>query len=127
MRCAAARSWLTVVVVAAASLGGVRAGGGSLEHSIESEVWSERTDRPSIRRGPVMAYDSARHRLVLFGGYSARLGESRLGDTWEWDGDIWRRVSTTGPSPRAGHAMAYDSARGRVVLFGGYDGTYLGD
>ena len=26
----------------------------------------------------------------------------RLGDTWEWDGRRWTRMSDTGPSPRSG-------------------------
>jgi IPT/TIG domain-containing protein/galactose oxidase-like protein len=42
----------------------------------------------------------------------------------------WSPLSpATSPPPRAGHAMVYDSARGRTVLFGGYDPTfaYLSD
>jgi hypothetical protein len=67
-----------------------------------------------------MAYDSARGRVVLFGGNASVQGSNAfLGDTWEWDGTSWTLVATTGPSPRANHALAYDSARGRVVLFGG--------
>ena len=39
------------------------------------------------------------------------------------------RFPATSPSARGGSAMAYDAARGRVVLFGGadVDGTPLGD
>jgi hypothetical protein len=70
-----------------------------------------------------MAYDSARARVVLFGGYNG----SQLGDTWEWDGATWAQRATSGPSPRDSHAMVYESAHGRVVLFGGYGTTYLGD
>lgn len=32
-------------------------------------------------------------------------------------------VAETGPSPRMGHAMFYDSRRGAVILFGGNDGA----
>jgi hypothetical protein len=40
----------------------------------------------------------------------------------------WRnRTSSTLPPDRSENAMAYDSGRGRVVLFGGYDGSALGD
>ena len=45
-------------------------------------------------------------------------------------GATWTQVSTpVGPSIRAQHAMAYDSSRGKVVLFGGHDvnGTQLND
>ncbi|MBE7455469.1 MAG: hypothetical protein HS102_02390 [Planctomycetia bacterium] len=38
----------------------------------------------------------------------------------------WRRVDPS-PPPRTGHAMAYDSARGVTVLFGGWDGSYDGE
>jgi hypothetical protein len=64
-----------------------------------------------------MAYDVARRRTLLFGGTTAT--GALLGDTWEWDGSAWLQVSLGGPSPRLGHAMAYDAARSRVVLTGG--------
>jgi hypothetical protein len=32
---------------------------------------------------------------------------------------LWTQRSNFGPSPRVFHALAYDSNRGRVVLFGG--------
>ena len=62
-----------------------------------------------------MAFDAARQRVVLFGGYS-------LGDTWSWDGATWtQRTPAASPPARYGHAMAYDAVRQRVVLFGGAD------
>ena len=39
----------------------------------------------------------------------------------------WTQVSTLGPVGRFSHAMCYDQARGRVVLFGGHDIGRLGD
>src|ERR1700724_2123960 len=75
---------------------------------------------PAARWGHAMAYDSARQKTVLFGGYSSVIGVgSLLGDTWEWDGRSWTQVAASGPEPRARSAMAYDAARGRTVLFGG--------
>ena len=73
---------------------------------------------PGLRRHIKLAYDSARDRLVLYGGFddSGRILNS---DTWEWDGQSWSRVATDGPGPRASYAFAYDSLRRRVVLFGG--------
>jgi hypothetical protein len=78
---------------------------------------------PPGRTNAAMAYDSARNRLVLFGGTGA---SGELSDTWESDGRAWSTFSSnagTTPSARHGHSMAYDSARGRVVLFGGSDAT----
>jgi hypothetical protein len=73
-----------------------------------------------------MAFDSARARVVLFGGEGYGVGgTSQFNDTWEWDGDIWTQVSDMGPSPRQFHAMAYDTKRQRLVLFGGMVGTGL--
>ncbi|MFH1107718.1 MAG: kelch repeat-containing protein [Planctomycetota bacterium] len=85
---------------------------------------------PGTHQEHAMAYDSARGVTVLFGGYDydPDFGGTYLAETWEWDGVTWTQKSTTGPTPRAGHAMAYDSQRGVTVLFGGgyYDyGTQL--
>ena len=42
------------------------------------------------------------------------------GDTWEYDGSTWWQITTTSaPSARGGHALAYDSSRRVVVLYGG--------
>jgi hypothetical protein len=40
-------------------------------------------------------------------------------DTWVLDGTSWRRVAADGPPARARTALAYDSARRQIVLFGG--------
>jgi hypothetical protein len=76
---------------------------------------------PPPRWSPAMAYDAARDRVVMFGGYSP---PSLLADTWEWVGDTWVErtpspLLSVSPAPRWVHAMTYDSARERVVLFGG--------
>jgi hypothetical protein len=79
---------------------------------------------PRRRDYHAMANDTARGRVVLFGGYTqvTATDTQDTGETWEWDGTGWTLAATTGPSARRGHAMAYDSARGRVVLFGGNSG-----
>ncbi len=41
-------------------------------------------------------------------------------------GPTWASPATV-PAARSGHAMAFDQARGRAVLFGGHNGAYLGD
>ena len=73
---------------------------------------------PGLRRHIKLAYDCARDRLVLYGGFddSGRILNS---DTWEWNGQSWSRVATDGPGPRASYALAYDEQRRRVILFGG--------
>ena len=65
-----------------------------------------------------MAFDSARGRLVMYGGIDA--SDKWDQDVWEWDRERWHCIPTgTGPGDRAHHAMAYDSGRGRVVCRGG--------
>jgi hypothetical protein len=85
--------------------------------------------RPSARSNFGMSYDAGRDRTVLFGGSIAG-GNVKLGDTWEWIGSDWvRRFPTTNPTPRNVLSMAYDAARGRIVMFGGVaaTGQTLGD
>ncbi len=54
----------------------------------------------------------------MFGG---AVSSQTLNDTWEWDGTTWvQRTLAASPGGRTQHAMAYDAARSRVVLFGGY-------
>jgi hypothetical protein len=56
--------------------------------------------------------------VILFGGAVGSQGPAN--DTWQWDGKHWAQRGDFGPQPREITAMAYDGARGRVVLFGGY-------
>ncbi|MFN7972697.1 MAG: kelch repeat-containing protein [Acidobacteriota bacterium] len=71
------------------------------------------------RAGHAMTYDSARKRVVLFGGF----GASYMNDTWEHDGISWT-LQAPGPpglTPRDCPVMAFDAARAKVILFGGDD------
>ncbi len=63
------------------------------------------------------AYDSARGRLVRFGG-GAGPGQAAR-ETWEFDGQAWTLASSQGPSARFVPSMAYDPQRRVTVLFGG--------
>ncbi|MEZ0310684.1 MAG: hypothetical protein ACAI38_02865 [Myxococcota bacterium] len=120
-----------------------------------TNTWSDESglgaDQPSARTRHAMAYDRTRGVAVLFGGLDASsecrgddMGAGRAcDDTWEWgqwgipvcitdDAFCWREVTPVGspsPTPRSSHAMTYDVARQRVVLYGGQlaDGEELGD
>ncbi len=85
---------------------------------------------PSARWEHSLAYDPANNEFVMFGGRN--LAGTALTDTWvlTCSGATTCSWATggAGPSARYGHAMAYDPATARVVLFGGQSGaTLLGD
>ncbi len=84
---------------------------------------------PQSRQGHAMVYDAARGVTVLFGGSADDDGDDVvLGDTWTWNGSQWQQAHVSGPAARVLHAMAYDSLRQRVVLYGGWSGSVpLGD
>ena len=70
-----------------------------------------------------MTYDSARQRLVMFGGWAGITPNSEL---WEWNGTVWQQRTNGGPFPRSHSPLAYDAGRGRVVLHGGYLSSVAG-
>lgn len=78
---------------------------------------------PPARAGHAMAYDRGRGEVVLFGGFGYDRFPTQmilLGDTWVWNGTNWtQRNPVHSPPARVWSAMAYDAARGEVVLFGG--------
>lgn len=84
---------------------------------------TEGTDFPWARRGHAMAYDANAGGVVIFGGDGA---SDLLSDTWVWDGTDWADITpspgvegTDFPTKRENHAMAWDSSRSTLVLFGG--------
>ncbi len=88
----------------------------------DGATWTQRssTGAPMFRSGSGLAYDAARGRLVLFGGY----GGFPLAETWEWDGAVWvQRNPAETPPARGEPSMVYDSARRVVVMFGGRAAT----
>jgi uncharacterized protein (TIGR03437 family) len=81
---------------------------------------------PSPRESYALAYDSAHHQIVLFGGTMSS-DIAAYNDTWVWDGTNWtQQFPKNSPPGRFSHAMAYDSVHGQVVLFGGSTAYYGG-
>ncbi|MDY0004664.1 MAG: DUF4215 domain-containing protein, partial [Polyangia bacterium] len=80
---------------------------------------------PASRYAHGMAYDARRGKILMFGGtHFDGAAFTPLRDTWEWDGAWVRRTPKNIPPARSGHAMAYDAARERVLLFGGSSGQF---
>jgi hypothetical protein len=103
-------------------------GSGDANNSFLADTWRFRKGQwtpveaagPNERAEAAIAYDRRRARIVMFGGYHRSAhGTQPLGDTWEWDGEQWRKVALDGPIPRNSAAMSYDEQRHRIVLFGG--------
>ena len=90
--------------------------------------WSKLTTSPAplARNGHTLT--AQQDGLLLFGGATATAVYAS--DTWLWNGLSWtQRTPATSPPPRYIHSMAFDSGRGRVVVFGGYstNSTILSD
>ncbi len=104
----------------------------------DSWAWAESrweplgVNGPSPRTFAAVAHDPATGAVFLFGGNSVLFGprtfsgkpklDSTLSDLWRWDGAEWEEIRPTGPSPsaRSEAAVAFDSKRGNLLLFGGY-------
>jgi hypothetical protein len=70
----------------------------------------------------MVAYDSVRRVVVLFGGSGPEGAGQGLyfQDTWTWDGTQWQRQYPQHmPSPRMRAGMAFDERHGVIVMFGG--------
>ncbi len=79
--------------------------------------WRQVPDHPA-RDHHSMVTDG-RGQVLMFGGIPAERSGAWPTDTWELKDGKWLRAATEGPPGRARTAMAYDSKRRQVVLFGG--------
>ena len=103
--------------------GGEGSGGTPLGDTWEwyGASWTQAADSgPAACRSAAMAFDGSVS--LLFGGTQQVAGAAmprffRL--TWEWNGERWTARQDMGPLARWGHAMVFDGARARIVLFGG--------
>ena len=88
--------------------------------------WTQRFSvaTPHPRAHASMDFDSRVGKTILFGGDHLRpLDLGPINDTWQWDGNQWTELwPDAAPAARFGQKMAFDSARGRSVVFGGTNG-----
>lgn len=89
-----------------------------------TQAWVLSAGGPAGRQGAVLVFDSARGRLVLFGGNSQGVLRN---DTWEWDGSWFGLAPQHAPTARDGAAAAFDPRRGVTVMFGGRDSQSVRD
>ena len=93
-------------------------------YDYRTDTWKKMSPAksPPARHYSAMAYDPTSLRTILFGGVGAGGAEKPLCDTWAYDltKDTWTQLSpSTRPTARGWHAMAFDHAVGKIVLFGG--------
>ena len=96
-------------------------------YDFNANTWTsmDPLDKPRARVYHSMAYDFQSDRVILFGGSDFIQG-AVLNDTWAYDleSNTWTYMATRPPG-RFEHAMAYDSASDRVILFGGEGSPFL--
>jgi len=95
---------------------------GLFDATVFGTDWRQRspTTFPWPLRDAMMAYDSNRGVVVLFGGYAGFPMYNYINQTWEWDGSNWTQRSPSTPPPEmSASAMVFDSKRNVCVLFGG--------
>jgi hypothetical protein len=84
----------------------------------DGQYWDRVASAPS-RLGHALVFFANLQVAVGFGG-NLGLGGTASNDTWTWDGTTLTTLNpTSSPPARSWHAMAYDSHRAKLVLFGG--------
>jgi hypothetical protein len=94
-------------------------------------TWTNRTPTPLPSSWPPalfhhrMTWDPVRRRILMFGGRDYE--SSANADLWEWSGaaGTWTKLTPAQlppawPAPREGPGMAYDAARGRLMVVSGF-------
>lgn len=87
-------------------------------------------DQLTGRYGHTMIMDTANDRLIVFGGY---VQHKATNDVWAYDQggyfQGWHKLSPTGTAPalRQYAAAVYDPVNQRMIMFGGWNGSAMGD
>src|SRR5205823_5203722 len=72
-----------------------------------------------------IAFEPTRRRVLCYGPQPRTSDQYTAERVWEWDGNAWSlpQISDAegfgAPPARSGHAIAFDVARARLVLYGG--------
>jgi N-acetylneuraminic acid mutarotase len=96
-------------------------------YDFNKNAWSNLNIARSGAYGAPMVYDGRNSRIIMFGGtYQTAFEASYYNKSWACDftASKWSVIDTpTAPQARAFHSMACDEAHGRIVMFGGWNGT----
>ena len=83
-------------------------------------TWTERWSDPALDGADAMAYDRNRQVCYIFGGGGGY--EDKL---WSWNGTALTLIANDTIGGRSYCAMAFDWKRDRLVVHGGYNGSFL--
>lgn len=93
-------------------------------------AWTEISGKgPPGRLQHTMCFDLRNKKVILFGGFTKIENQKHVyGDTWEWGQSTgWKLVANNSGLARDHHAMSFDTCTNTAILFGGYNGGYLGE
>jgi hypothetical protein len=113
------------------SYGGDKGGGQMWEWDGSSWDLYQNGDTPGIRMSHSMAYDTARQRIVVYGGVNIYGGD--FANTWEFDGSKWAEIPPVdilgdgNPTNQDGTTMIYSPVHQRVLMWDGRPGTWVVD
>ena len=99
---------------------------------LTEETWAlvdDGSTGPTGREIPAVVYDPDAAALYVYGGDTdpSALGISPSTEVWRFQDGAWAQVTTTGtaPTPRHFIASTFDSARRRLVVYGGQPGNFV--
>lgn len=87
----------------------------------DGTTWTQHAsiNPPQRRIGSSGVYHAGIGRFVVIGGHSFTGEPALANSTWLFDGSAWTEMQIPAPPPRDGPKLCYDSARQRIVFFGG--------
>ncbi len=86
----------------------------------DGAMWTQRAHfGPPPSASAALVFDGTV--ALLYGGVDSLSDPNAkvFAGTWQWDGAHWAQRQDIGPGPRSSIAMAFDTARGCAMLFGG--------
>ena len=93
--------------------------------SWNGQKWELLSDKgPQARAFGGVGYDTKRNKVVLHGGRAWRGSKMNVEkDTWEWDGQEWRKISDTIgiPGQRDHFSLIDDAIESRILMIGGVE------
>ncbi len=97
--------------------------------SYDGTTWTQLSPvgTPSARGGIRLVYDTLRNVIVMYGGLNpSPAGGPSINQTWEFNGTAWTQIGTANsPGGRGQYGLAFDSTRGRTVLYGGQPNSFF--